>query len=118
MVPSAPPEKAGESLHRQAEARAAWEATRSQMPSKEYARWFTVRRDEQPRKVEQLSGPWAEGIDAKQTDIHLEGQLVLPPYGDVDTLDDLLLHHEMETLLRSGSDALVFRMTNETDDDT
>jgi hypothetical protein len=118
MAPSAPPEKAGESLHRQAEARAAWEATRSQMPSQEYARWFTVRRDEKPRKVEELSGPWAEGIDPKQTNIHLEGQLVLPPYGDVDTLDDLFLHHDMETLLRSGSDALVFRMTNETDDDT
>ena len=28
-----------------------------------------------PRNIDELSGPWADGIDAKQADLHLEGQL-------------------------------------------
>src|SRR5438552_4001396 len=79
IVNEAPPRLANEALHRQAEARAEWEAERSLMPELEYARWFTARRDEKPRRIEQLSGPWAKGIDPKETEIHLEGQLALPP---------------------------------------
>src|SRR5262245_4555636 len=57
IVPQTPATQANEALHRQAEARAEWEAVRSKMPTKEYARWFTARRDEKPRKVQTLGGP-------------------------------------------------------------
>jgi len=110
MAPTAPPEKAVESLHRQAEARAAWESERSQMPSEEYARWFNARRDGKPRKVDKLSGPWAEGIDPKQANIRIEGRLAIPSNTDSETTDDPLI----EPLLTSGEDALAFRLTNDT----
>jgi hypothetical protein len=114
MMPQTPLEQADEAVFRQAEARAAWEAARSKMPEHEYARWFTARRDEKPRKVDQLSGPWAEGIDVKKTDIHLEGLLQVPTAADR-TSSDPELPAEMETLLGSGADAIVTRVTDSKD---
>jgi len=112
IVPHTPAAQADEALHRQAEARAEWEAARSKMPTKEYARWFTARRDEKPRKVDTLSGPWADGIDPKQTEIHLEGRLAIPTKSDLNSKDEPPLR--FEPLLASGRDALVTRITNET----
>ena len=113
----APPEYQQEILRRQSEARADWEAQRSRMPTNEYARWFTVRRDEKARRAEELSGPWTEGIDAKQVNLHLEGRLALPDYGDAHTLDDSEPPDGIDTLLASAGEALVFRLTNDVDDE-
>jgi len=110
MAPTAPAELASEALHRQAEARAEWEAARSQMPSEEYARWFTARRDKKRHKVTELSGPWADGIDASRTDIHVEGRLDVPSYDDMTGPDDLP-PETIEPLLKSGDEALVFRLS-------
>jgi hypothetical protein len=104
-----------EALHRQAEARAAWESARSKMPTDKYARWFTVRRDRPPAKIDDLTGPWAEGIDAQQTNIHLEGRLTVPSAAEVDFLNEDTILPTSETLLASGSDAIAFRLTDNRD---
>src|SRR5688572_22358598 len=109
IVPHVSPPQADEALRRQAEARAAAEATRAKMPAKEYARWFTAQRDARPRKVEQLGGPWSEGIDAKAADIHLEGRLAVPQAADRASTDPELPDN-FEPLLVSGRDALVTRV--------
>jgi hypothetical protein len=118
MAPTAPLELASESLHRQAEARAAWEAARSEVPSEEYARWFTVRRDNKRRKVTELSGPWAKGIDVSKTDIHIEGLLEIPTEDDHKNIKDAPeLPTKFEPLLQAGNDPIVFRVMNETAED-
>jgi uncharacterized protein DUF4350 len=114
MVPQTPEAQADEALHRQAEARAEWEAARSKMPTKDYACWFTARRDEKPRKIESFSGPWADGIEPKQTNVRLEGCLAMPSYDDVSTLDDPFPPANVEPLLMSEQDALAFRLINDT----
>ncbi len=114
MAPTAPAELAGESLHRQAEARAAWEAARSQMPKEEYAQWFTFRRDQKPRRATNLSGPWAKDIDDSKTDIRLEGMLEMPSDKTYDLVDspDNLPPPIVEPLLTSDHDALVYRLSD------
>jgi hypothetical protein len=99
----APPELADEILRRQAEARAQHEAARSAMPANENGQWFAVSRDTSPKPVVSLSGPWAEGIDAKQTAIHLEGRLAIP-----DSPPEGMM---FETLLESDGEPLVTRVT-------
>ena len=103
-----PGAQADEALRRQAEARAAAEAARAKMPAKEYARWFTMIRDARPRTIDQLSGPWAEGIDAKQAALRLEGRLAIPQSSDRGASDPELLTYE--PLLETGRDALVTRV--------
>jgi hypothetical protein len=114
MAPTAPSELAGESLHRQAEARAAWEAARSEMPKEEYAQWFTVRRDRKPHKASNLSGPWATDIDASKTDIRVEGILEMPSDKTYDLVDspDSFPPPIVEPLLKSDDDVLVFRLSD------
>src|SRR5262249_19862798 len=109
MLADAPPELADEVLRRQAEARARHEAARSEMPTNEDGHWFTVSRDNPPTPVESLEGPWADGIDAKQTALHVEGRLSQPPSPDEDL--------NFETLLESDGVPLVTRITNDNWDD-
>jgi hypothetical protein len=114
IVPQTPPDLENEALHRQAEARANWEAERSKMPVAEYARWFTVHRDEQPRRVDSLEGPWAEGIDVKQANIRLEGLLTVPEEADRGKVktDVPEIPSSIEPLLSSGPDAIITRVTD------
>lgn len=117
VVPETPLAQADEALHRQAEARADWESARSKMPTEEYARWFTARRDQKPQKVTELSGPWSKGVDATQTDIHLDGRLATPAW---DWDENAPLPPEtIEPLLSTGEGAIAFRLKNDTgkDDD-
>src|SRR5262245_1439848 len=109
VAPEAPEHQSEEALRRQSEARAAFEHDRSEMPTKQYARWFTVRRDEKPLKIDKLGGPWAKRIDAKKANLHLEGRLAMPTKGDLPATDDRLNY---EPLLTASRDALVFRVTD------
>jgi hypothetical protein len=104
IAADAPPEQADEVVRRQAEARARFEAERSAMPIKEDAQWFAVSRDDPPQAIESLSGPWAEGIDAKETALHLEGRLSIP----ASPAEEM----EFETLLEADGEPLVTRVTN------
>jgi Domain of unknown function (DUF4350) len=111
IVPQTPEPLGQEAVRRQSEARAAFEHDRSEMPTRQYARWFTARRDEKPRKIDKLGGPWAKGIDAKKANIHLEGRLAIPTKDELPSTDDRL---HCEPLLTAGRDALVFRVTDAT----
>lgn len=113
IAPDVPPELKAETRRRQAEARAAWEAARSSMPDKEYATWFTARRDERPFEVKSLEGPFADGIDPKQVEIQLEGRLDVPVEKDRATNDDPL--PEVDVLLSASGAPLITRITNEPD---
>jgi hypothetical protein len=110
VAAEAPPHLADEAEHRRAEARAALEAARSKMPKHEDADWFTVLRDQKPCNIENLRGPWADGIDAKKTAIHLEGRLAIPTEAQA-SADDR--KQRFEVLLGSEDDALVTRVTND-----
>jgi hypothetical protein len=112
VAPSAPPAQADEVLRRRAEARAAWEARRSEMPTNEYARWFLVERDHQPRRAESLSGPWAGGIDAPETDLHLEGLLKIPTAAERSAAQDGLAPPAVEVLLAADGEEVVTRLTD------
>jgi hypothetical protein len=114
VAATAPPNLAGEIERRRAEARADWEARRSAMPLSEYAGWFTVARDGKPTDARQLSGPWAEGIDATKTAIHLEGRLRIPTEADRKAAksDEAPPPESTEALLTAGGDELVTRLTD------
>jgi hypothetical protein len=114
MAPLAPAAQADEALRRRAEARAAHDAARSAMPTKEYARWFTARRDEKPLRSGPLSGPWAEGLDADKADLRLDGRLAIPTEGDRGATDPDLLD-DYETLLAIDGQPLVYRITDDED---
>lgn len=105
MKADAPRELADEITRREAEARADHEAQRSLMPENEDAGWFNVNRDQPPRHIESLSGPWAEDIHAAEANIVLEGQLapVAAPPSEA----------KVEVLLQSGEEALVMRITRD-----
>jgi Domain of unknown function (DUF4350) len=111
IAPQLPTPQTDEALRRKAEARASFESKRSQMPTQKYARWFTVRRDQKPQQVTQLNGPWAEGIDAAKADIHLEGRLASPSRRDMGG-GDSPPPDKVETLLASGRDPLVTRLSD------
>jgi hypothetical protein len=126
VLQEAPPELASDSLRRQAEARAAWEAERSQMPEKEYARWFTTRRDGKPLPYGQLGGPWASDLGTSKADFHLEGRLDLPIQSDMPPVTTGATAAETEALRRQleppegievllsvNGEPFVFRLTDD-----
>lgn len=111
IAPEAPPEKAAEMLRREAIARAAAEAARSQMPAHEYAEWFTVNRDEPTLQKVPLEGPWAEGLAADQVDLHLQGRLAIPVEEDRSTITDAPpLPEVIEVLLGTAEAPFVYRI--------
>jgi hypothetical protein len=118
VAPQAPADQADEILRRQAEARAEYEAARSKMPTNQYARWFTVHRDTPPRgdassrHIQQLTGPWAKGIDAAKAEIRLEGRLAIPTKADTKNASDAVLPTNVEVLLGAGRDPLITRVTD------
>jgi hypothetical protein len=106
-----PENQTDEALRRQAEARAAAAADRAQLPAQEDARWFTLVRDAKPRRVNELAGPWAEGIDPQAANIRLEGRLAKPAGGAKPADDQDVL--KFNPLLSSGNDPLIARVTKD-----
>jgi len=74
-------------------------SARSAIPDDEDCVWFTTDTDSPRRQVTTLSGPWAEGIDASQADIHHNSALIPLEWDEV--------------LLESQGDALVTELTYE-----
>jgi hypothetical protein len=114
--------KEGEKCRRyEAESRAAYDALRSKMPKSEYARWFTAKGDGKKHRAKTLEGPWAEGINASQAEIMVEGVLEPPVEADRTTpASDPPVPEKVTPLLWSdqGSDgfspkdAIVSRVTD------
>lgn len=67
----------------------------SRLPKSENAGWFTLRRWDEQRSVDSLSGSWAEQVDPARADLVLRSEM--DPAGDT------------EVLLESGSSSIVCR---------
>jgi hypothetical protein len=85
---------------------------RTAMPKHKNAGWFVVDSSMPARKIPDLDGPWAEGIDASKTDIVLAGRLDIPeanaafvsaPWSGPEDV-------ELEILLQSENDILAYRL--------
>jgi hypothetical protein len=107
VLPRSPPEQFRETARRQALAQSKHDEERLAMPEKEYARWFTARRNGPPRQVKELSGPWADGVDAAKAQIVVQGVLDAAKVEDRPTGDTTEPPAQQETLLESGSDMLI-----------
>lgn len=112
VLPTAPEEDQTEIQRRLSRSKAAWSQTRAKMPAKEYARWFTVKREYPYREIRMLEGPWATGIDASQCEITLQGRLDIPTQADKGPTDPPLLTNVPERLLTSQGDILAMRLTD------
>jgi hypothetical protein len=71
----APAEQIMEVTRRMATAQARHDAARASMPAAETADWFTLWRDQPPRKVASIEGPWSEDTDVAKTEIVLNARL-------------------------------------------
>jgi len=80
-------------------------ARRAEFPDHEFCGWFTMTTDPPTRKIPDLDGPWAEGIDASKTNIVLAGRLDVPDRRDLASgyVSDST---EIEILLQSENDIL------------
>jgi hypothetical protein len=112
VQPEVPERQQDEALRRRAESRAGHEATRAGMPTKEYARWFTARRDGQPRIAKKLAGEWAAEIDPAKAEIFVEGRLDIPVSADRAAIDPEL-PESFDDLLSSDGDPLITRITDD-----
>jgi len=101
----APPEQIKRIEKAAAAAQDDFQIDRQAIPAEEDCQWFTVQGKSQPRQVRTLRGPWAEGIDASQVEIELNGRIE-PPDGA-----ELLLGSEGDVLVtrqqRNGSQLIV-----------
>ena len=104
-------------LRRLAHAQSEFAARRCEFPQRESCEWFVMKGDQPTRKIPDLDGPWAAGVDAAKTDITLAGRLDIPdpantststatspnPYAPADN------YVEVEVLLQSENDILAHR---------
>ena len=74
METNAPPAQTGEIATRLSDALMDHNSVRGRASKDVYARWF-IRRSGKAEKVESLSGPWAEGIDASKAEISVDWRL-------------------------------------------
>ena len=97
---------------RLARVRSDLDTARRVAPQSEDCDWFQVHSDTSRRTVSSLTGPWAQGVDAAQTDIELTTRLVPP---NADKLQDWVGREDypwsqapsFRTLLASRGDQLV-----------
>jgi hypothetical protein len=107
VKPGAPPEQVKRIEKAAAAAKDDFEIGRQAIPAEEDCQWFTVKGKSQPRKVRTLQGPWAEGIEASQVEIELNGRIdAARPSGGASGMSH---RWEAEVLLRSEGDVLVTR---------
>jgi hypothetical protein len=102
---------------RWAQAQSLYDSRRTEMPAHDDAHWFVMTTDAPTRKIPDLDGPWAEGIDASQIDIVLAGRLDIPePSEEVDPSQPQptwmeTQRLETEILLQSENDILAHRVS-------
>lgn len=113
IEPTAPADQADELKRRAATAKSEFDKQRAAMPEKEMAKWFTVRRGSGQRKVQSLSGPWADGLDPKKVDIPVTGTLKPPQAADIAAGASSDMIKQSETLLSGDGDPLVWRIPGE-----
>lgn len=82
VKPNAPPREEQNYERNLASAEVNYTSSREPPKAPEYARWYTWRDDGKVKTVTQLSGPWAEGIDASKVKIEVRSQLAIPVAAD------------------------------------
>jgi hypothetical protein len=107
VLPKSPPQQFHETARRLALAQSRHDQERLAMPEKEYARWFTAQRNGSPRQVQELSGPWAEWLDAGKSEIVVGGVLDVAKVEDRPAGDTTEPPAYQEVLLESGGDVLI-----------
>jgi hypothetical protein len=111
IQPQAPPEQQAEVKRQLAQAKSKFDTERTRLPTTRFGGWFTLR-DGPRRKVTTISGDWAAGIDARQTDITVASTLGPPQQGDVDIrLGYVPDEMNTQALLASGNDVLISKVT-------
>jgi len=71
-------ERHDEYQRRLAHVQSEFAARRAGFPQHEPCEWFTMESGHPTRKIPDLDGPWADGVDASKTDIVLAGRLDVP----------------------------------------
>ncbi|MFM2096989.1 MAG: hypothetical protein RIS70_4113 [Planctomycetota bacterium] len=61
------------------------EESRARIPPSTYARWFLMRGEQPVRAVQDLAGPWAEGVDVRRARLSLGTTFDLPTAQDIPT---------------------------------
>lgn len=75
MLAQVDDERYDEYQRRLAHVQSEFAARRAAFPRHEPCEWFTMESGHPTRKIPDLDGPWAEGVDAAKTDIILAGRL-------------------------------------------
>lgn len=110
VAPAAPAGQKDEIKRRWAKVKSEYDSQRLQMPEERHTGWFVQRRDQPRVQVQTLSGPWAEGIDAKKTSLTLAGRLEKPEE-KTDAYSEPV-PETVETLLASDKDDLALRLSS------
>lgn len=111
VKPHAPPGEQENYEKNLAGAQANYNVTRETPKAPEYARWFTRRDDGKTKQVTQLSGPWAEDIDASQVHIPVRSRLDVAVVADRPAADTQPLL-SAEVLLDSDAGPLVTELSD------
>ena len=112
IADEAPPDQAVEIARRIAAARIAHDRRRADLSDEEYARWFTLRRRDAARGIEQFSSPdsdWADAVDADQATVEVRSILDVAVEEDMPSPDNDYLP-EVDVLLQADEDPLVLRV--------
>ena len=97
---------------------------RNYQPAEADYYFYKIERDAPRRLAKTLEGPWAEGVDAKKTQIELRSRMIPAEqdsiYEEVDSLgdDSLPIHliEDPEVLLGTGKEAIVARLGSDYSD--
>jgi hypothetical protein len=114
MLAQADDDQHNEYLRRLAHAQSEFATQRSEFPEQKPCEWFTMESGHPTRRIPDLDGPWAEGVDASQTDIVLAGRLDIPEPGEFvgNALNVPLAtetDNQVQILLQSENDILAHR---------
>jgi hypothetical protein len=82
MLTTVDDDRRDEYQRRLAHAESEFASRRAEFPEHKPCEWFTMESEHPTRKIPDLDGPWATGIDAAQTDIVLAGRLDIPEPDD------------------------------------
>lgn len=115
MLTQVDDERHDEYQRRLAHVQSEFAARRAAFPVQEPCEWFTMESGHPTRKIPDLDGPWAEGVDATKTDIVLAGRLDVPEGDETTTAAATTTmtgsDAQIDVLLQSENDILAHRFT-------
>jgi hypothetical protein len=116
MLAQVDDEQHDEYQRRLAHVQSEFAARRAAFPQHEPCEWFTMENSHPTRKIPDLDGPWAHGVDAAKTDIVLAGRLDVPEGNETSTATAIPpstgsgeITGQVDVLLQSENDILAHR---------